>query len=317
MGFWSTVLLSASIASIAAIGLFLQIRSGQLNVGMAPFVGVGGYVSGALGVHLGMSPVFSIPLAIAAGFVVGCLFSAVTLRLHHWFFAVTTLALSIAAVSAVGLIDVIGGPTGMTGIPFVTSPVVIVSALGLTIVLAFWLDRSRIGLAVRATGDDELLARAFGVRVKALRVVIFGIGTGLGALSGALYAHRFGVYQPTDLDFHHSLLLLVYVIVGGKRSVFGPLLGTFFLFTMPEFIKISPEAELIVFGALMIIVATSMPDGLIGILLLLRRWFTSLRLITRGSRTEPAHAEANPREVLAGVRWGEAPANPSRKVTQL
>lgn len=264
MSFWITIILSASIASIAAIGLFLQIRSGQLNVGMAPFVGVGGYVSGALGVHLGMTPALSIPISIVIGFFVGCIFSATTLRLHHWFFAVTTLTLSIAAVSLVGMIDVFGGATGLHGIPYVTSPVVILGALLATILVALWVDHSRLGLSVRATGDDEMLSQVFGVKVKRLRILIFGIGSALAALSGALNAHRFGVYEPMDVGFHQSLLLFVYVIVGGKRSVFGPLLGTFFLFIFPEVIKIAPEAQLIVYGALMLIVATWMPDGLAG-----------------------------------------------------
>ena len=264
MDFWITILISAFISSIAATGLFLQIQSGQLNVGMAPFVGIGGYVSGALCLHLGLAPAVSIPLAIVAAFVIGALFSALTLRLHHWFFAVTTLTLSVAAVSGVGMIGVFGGPTGLVNIPFVNSPVPVVISLVATVALAWGIQRSRIGLAIRATGDDERLSEIFGVRVKLLRVLVFGIGSAMAALSGALHAHRFGIYQPSDLGFHHSLLLFVYVIVGGKRSVFGPLIGTFFLFLAPEVIKVSPEAELMVFGALMLVVATWMPDGLAG-----------------------------------------------------
>lgn len=303
MEFWGTILLSASIASIAAIGLFLQISSGQLNVGMAPFVGVGGYVSGGIGVHFGLPLAASIPVAVLAGFAVGCLFSAVTLRLHHWFFAVTTLSLSVAAVSAVGLIGPLGGPAGLLGIPIVTSPVLILGSLALTVTVAFWLHHSRIGLAVRATGDDEQLAQAFGVRVKGLRVFIFGVGSAAAALSGALHAHRFGVYQPTDLDFHHSLLLFVYVIVGGKRSVLGPLLGTFFLFAIPEVIKIAPETQLIVFGALMIAVATWMPEGLAGLLDSLRRRVVSL--VTRSVKVPDSDA-AQPPEPLKGAGWGSS-----------
>lgn len=264
MEFWTTVLLSAAIAAIASLGLFLQIRSGQLNVGMAAFVGVGGYCSGALGARYGLSPALTIPLAVAAGFVVGGIFSALTLRLHHWFFAVTTLTLSVAAVSAIGRIEFFGGPLGIIGIPLLVHPLPILLGLASAFALAYAIDRSRVGLAIRATGDDQLLARVFGVRVKRLRVLVFAAGAALAALSGALHAHRFGVYQPTDLGFHLSLLLFVYVIVGGKSNVFGPLLGTFFLYTMPELVKIAPEAEMIVFGALMLLVATALPDGLIG-----------------------------------------------------
>ena len=266
MDFWLTIFLSASIAATAAIGLFLQLRSGQMNVGMAVFVGVGGYVSGALGVRFGLPPALTIPAAVVAGFLFGAAFSALTLRLHHWFFAVTTLTLSVAAVSGVGRIDIIGGALGLTGIPFLTHAAPILAALAVTFGLAWWIDRSSVGLAIRATGDDEMLAQAFGVRVRLLRVLVFGIGSAMAALSGALHAHRFGVYQPSDLGFHTSLLLFVYVIVGGKTSVWGPLVGTFFLHLMPEIVKISPEAELIVFGLLMLLVAVAMPDGIAGAL---------------------------------------------------
>lgn len=264
MDFWITILISAFIASIAATGLFMQIQSGQLNVGMAPFMGVGGYMSGALCIHLGMAPFLSIPVAVLVGFLCGALFSALTLRLHHWFFAVTTLTFSVAAVSGVGMIRLFGGPTGLINIPLINSSLLAVVALVGTVSIAYAIQRSSIGLAIRATGDDELLSEIFGVRVKLLRIMVFGIGSAMAALAGALYAHRFGIYQPSDLGFHQSLLLFVYVIVGGKRSVFGPLVGTFFLFIIPEFIKVAPEAELIVFGALMLLVATLMPDGLVG-----------------------------------------------------
>jgi branched-chain amino acid transport system permease protein len=277
VAFWTTVLLSASIAAIAGIGLFLQIRSGQLNVGMAVFVGVGGFATGVLSTRAALPPGVTIPLAAALGGAAGALFSALTLRLHHWFFAVTTLALSVAAVSGVGQFDLLGGPLGITGIPLVPAAWPIVLSLAVAFGTAVLLDRSGVGLAIRATGDDQVLAQVFGVRVKNLRVVIFALGAAMAALSGALHAHRFGVYQPTDLGFHPSLLLFLAVIVGGKNSVYGPFVGTFFLFIVPELVHITPETELIVFGGFMILVAVAFPNGLVGALetgiaLITRRW---------------------------------------------
>ena len=75
MEFWATILLSATIAAIAAMGLFLQIRNGQMNVGMAVFSGIGGYVSGWLSTRGGLSPVLSIPVAVA-GFNTAILISS-------------------------------------------------------------------------------------------------------------------------------------------------------------------------------------------------------------------------------------------------
>ena len=273
MEFWSTILLSATIASIAAMGLFLQIRNGQMNVGMAVFVGIGGYVSGLLSTKGALPPGLSIPHAVLAGFLAGALYAALTLRLHHWFFAVTTLSLTIAAVATVSQIGYVGGALGMTEIPFVTSaPAILAAAVG-TFAVAWGLDRSDVGLRIRAMGDDQVLAETFGVRVKRLRIAIFGLGSAMAALSGALNAHRFGTAQPGDLGFQPSLLLFVYVIVGGKNSVWGPVLGTFFLFCAPEIIKIAPEAELLVYGALMLAVAVWMPNGIAGGLqALLRLW---------------------------------------------
>ena len=78
----------------------------------------------------------------------------------------------------------------------------------------------------------------------------------------SLTAHRFGLYQPTDLGVHPSLLLFVYVIVGGKNHVAGPLLGTFFLFTVPELVPMPPEAQLLAFGGVMTLVSVACPGGL-------------------------------------------------------
>jgi branched-chain amino acid transport system permease protein len=265
MGFWSTILLSASISAIAAIGLFLQIRSGQMNVGMAVFVGVGGYTSGALCTILGLTPVVSVPIAVLAGMAFGAVFSAITLRLHRWFFAVTTLSLCIAAVSVVSNIGAVGGGLGLMDIPIVGSAIPILCGLALTFAIAFWIDRSAVGVAIRATGDDEVVAEVFGVRIRRLRIAVFAVGSGMAALAGALQAHRFGLYQPTDLGFQNSMLLFVYVLVGGKANVFGPVVGSFSLFILPELIKIAPETELIVYGALMIVVAVAMPTGIAGL----------------------------------------------------
>ena len=262
MAFWTTVLVSASIAAIAALGLFLQLRTGQLNVGQAVFVGVGGYASGALAIHLGWPPWLSMPCAIGIGALFGAVFSAVTLRLHHWFFAVTTLTLAIAAVPAMGRVEFLGGPLGLAGIPIINSPLPALACLAVCFGLALAFDRSRYGLAVRATGDDQALAEMFGVRVRRLRVAVFAMGTGMGALSGALAAHRFGLYQPSDMGVHPSLLLFVYVIIGGKGSVLGPVLGTFFLFTVPELVPMPPEAQLLAFGGIMTLVAVLAPGGL-------------------------------------------------------
>lgn len=285
MVFWTVTLLTALISSIAAIGLFLQIRSGQLNPGMAPFVGVGGYVSGSLCVNEGISPWLSIPAGTLAGFCFGCVFALVTLRLHHWFFAITTVTLSVAAVSSVGFIDYFGGAIGLINIPIIASPIPTVVLFVIVFAIAFFLDRSSVGLQIRAMGDDEVLAQAFGVRVKQVRVLIFGLGSAMAAVSGALQAHRFGIYEPTDLGFQYSLLLFLYVIVGGKRSVFGPVLGTFFLVAMPEVIKISPSTELIVFGALMLVVAIWMPEGIAGAV---ARMFHLTRRTLRSSRVVDA-----------------------------
>ncbi|MBI3992755.1 MAG: branched-chain amino acid ABC transporter permease [Candidatus Lambdaproteobacteria bacterium] len=264
MAFWITILLSAAIIAIVSLGLFLQIRSGQLNVGMAVFFGIGGYATSVLCLRFGWHPAVAIPASVVVGIVLGGLFSAITLNLHHWFFAVSTLTLSVAAVTGIGKIDFIGGALGLVGVPIVTAAWPIVLSLALAIAAAVWVDRSWLGLLVRATGDDQVLAQVFGVHVKRLRVAVFALGCGLAALAGALHAHRFGVFQPNDLGFHNSLLFFVVVIVGGKTHVAGPLLGTVFLFVLPELIHITAETELIVFGGLMVLVAVAFPAGLAG-----------------------------------------------------
>src|SRR5688500_3467186 len=103
---------------------------------MAAFAGVGGFCTGVLSTRVGLAPVLTIPLAAALGVLVGGVFSALTLRLHHWFFAVTTLGLSVAAVSGVGRFELLGGPLGLSAIPVVSSAWPIVLSLSITFALA-------------------------------------------------------------------------------------------------------------------------------------------------------------------------------------
>ena len=266
MEYWGQILLASAIQMIAAIGMFLQIRSGQLNVGQAVFVGVGGYSSGLLAMDVGLPIPLAMALAIVFGFVFGAIFSALTLRLHHWFFAVTTLALSIAAHGSIGKVAFLGGPLGISGVPLLVSPVPILIMLVLAIATSLMIERSSLGLAVRAMGDDQLLSQMFGTGVRRLRVFMFAVGAAMGAGAGALNAHRFGVYQPSDMGVEASLMLFVFVIVGGKRSLWGPILGTLLLYVLPEAIDIDPRARMIVFGALLLLCGVAMPEGIVGLI---------------------------------------------------
>ena len=108
----------------------------------------------------------------------------------------------------------------------------------------------------------------------------------MGAASGALNAHRYGVYQPGDLGFEASLMLFVYVIVGGKRSVLGPIVGVLMLYVLPEAIEVVPQARLIVFGLLMILCAVLMPEGIVGTATVLLALAAAALTVRR--RAEPA-----------------------------
>lgn len=262
--FWTDVLVVAGINAIAAWGLGLAVRSGQLSVGHAALAGIGGYFAGFMFLR-GVGIIVTVVAGMAVAGLCGAGLAALTQRLNHLFLALATLVFGEIAVLAATQTSAIGGAAGMVGLPLLDLPV-IVGAIVIGIALLEILLIHGSGLELRATllATDPQLVELGGVSARAMRVVLFAISAAVAGLSGVLYAYHNGVLQPVDLGFARSLDLLVYAVVGGAASGYGPMLGAIVLTVLPQVLGLQGRYATLLLGGVLLATMLVRRDGLIG-----------------------------------------------------
>jgi branched-chain amino acid transport system permease protein len=236
--------------------------------------------------------------ATALTIVVGYALAVLLVRLRDLYLAMATFAFDLMiGVIATNWNGVTGGALGVTEIPLAISTL----AIFLTVVVAAGLltlmERGVLGRATVAIREDEELAQSFAVDTRSYRRFAFVLSCVLGSFAGAYHALLFGVVEPTDAGFSLIVLALTMVIIGGFGSWFGALLGAFLLTWLPLRLTSLGSWWPVIYGALMMLIATWMPGGIIGVASnLIRRGRGGPRLRsplpTRRDEAEPAREAA-------------------------
>lgn len=296
-----------AIMSLLALSAYLLLVVGRISFGQQAFFGLGAYASGLA------SAVAQWPLAaaLAAGVAVGALASALvaapTLRLSGLAYAVATLAFAEMARVAlqawhwqVERAGSLVGPAGSEGFRDIrwlfeneVGPgeflLLCAAVLAAVLLLFAWLERTRLGLALRSVGHDDVLAVAQGLPVQRLRLAAATAAGALAALAGGLYAHRTTYVEPALFDPMLGVHAVGYALIGGLGTAFGPLLGVLFDLGLLDAARIFEGWRMVVFGGVVALFLRWRPRGLLDEALVQR-----LRAPGRRGRLPPA-------------RWGTAP----------
>lgn len=269
----------SGILFIALIGLDVAMGyGGQVNLGQAGFMALGGYTAGYLTTQYDTEPLVAVAAAIVVGVLASLILSAVTMRLRGLYLALATLAFGLLVDScAVGFIDITGGPSGLVGIPsfsvgeyeFDSPTAMYYLVLGLAVVLLVLLRgamRGRFGRSLQAIRTDPLAAAALGVNVAWTKVTAMAISALLAALSGALYAFFFHFLSPDMVGTPRSLELVAMLVVGGEGTLAGPLLGSILLTMLPTVFQPLALYKTFASGTLLVLSFLLLPQGLFGVL---------------------------------------------------
>lgn len=285
----STVLEQVGIYIILAVSLNIATGYlGQLPLGHAGFMSVGGYGCAIFIVHmmetLGVtardfvtgSPVCG--LLFVGGLLVGGLCAAVcgliigipALRLKGDYLAIITLAFSeIIRVVMLNIDSVLGfkltgGAAGLTGIPGYTSFLNVFVVVAVVCFLIHTMMKSRHGRAILAIRDNEIAAEATGVNTTYYKTLAFVVSAFFAGVAGGLYAGCIGVLQPAVFGFMKSIEILVMVVLGGMGSMLGSVISATFLTILPEALRAFSEYRMIVYAVVLILVMIFRPQGLLG-----------------------------------------------------
>jgi len=271
---YGSVINFIGINALLALSLNVTLAAGMLSLGNAAFAGLGGYAAGILTLHFKMP--YAISLcggAVVAGFV-GVLLGMPVLRLRGVFLAMATLAFGeVVRIAAVNL-DITGGAEGLTGIPNVTQTWMIYLALAGAAYFMAVLRRSRLGWGLVSMREDETAAACLGIHTTFYKVAAFTIGAMLAGVAGGMYAHLNYLITPRDFGFFIAVDLLIYNIVGGTRTWYGPILGAALITALPEILRgvgvTAGPIRMAVNGLILLLVILFLPNGLASLFTRLR-----------------------------------------------
>lgn len=289
----------AALVALAALPLFLEAYGVGLLVGVAgyatlatawamfsgptryislatvAFFGTGAYVVAVL------NEVLPYPLVLLAACAVGAGLALVvglsTLRLAGVYFVIFSFGLAELVRQLITWYEVnVTGTLGRYIFLSITPEQIywqLLALLALTLGLAAWIGRSRLGLALRVIGDDETVAAHSGINLARVKLVLFVLSATIITLAGAIQSPRW-VYIEPGIVFNPtvSFLTVIMALLGGANRLWGPVLGAVPLFLLFEWLGANfPNHFSILLGALFILIVFALPNGVLAALEGLRR----------------------------------------------
>ncbi len=270
--YWTSIIILICINIIMATSLnFSTGFLGQLVLGHAGFMAIGGYTAATVGILLtnAGSPAFS---TIILGVFAGGIFAAISgviigipaLRLRGDYLAIMTLAFAEIVRIVINNLEFTGGAQGLTGIPRVMNFTYVYVFMVLCVAFLMLLARSRHGRAIISIRENEIAAEAVGVNSTKYKVTGFAISAFIGGIGGGLFAFQIGFLQPSMFGFMKSVDILVMVVLGGMGSMTGSVVAAAVFTWLPEALRSFDEYRMVAYAVLLIVMMIFRPQGLFG-----------------------------------------------------
>jgi branched-chain amino acid transport system permease protein len=241
---------------------------GQFSFGHTLFFAIAAYSSAMLNIHSGLPPVVTIPVGAILAVLAGLLLGLPGLRLKGPYFSLASLAFPAILLGVIITFPrFTGGELGLSGISRLgatrlTEYYISQSAM-LILVLAIWkIATSKTGLIFHAIREDEIAVRASGINTNFYKMLAFSCSGLFAGLAGGMYAHFMRIAGPSTLDLILSLQIIVWTIVGGIATIYGPVIGVYLLYPLVEFLRVVPQLRTLTFALIVIVVLRVMPEGI-------------------------------------------------------
>jgi branched-chain amino acid transport system permease protein len=276
-----TILTIIGITVISVHGLsILTGYCGQISMGHAGFMAVGGYVSGILCAKLGWSFWAALPTAGLAAGMVGLIFGLPSLRIKGFYLIMATIAAHFIIIWVIiQLYGVTGGADGLAvprpeigGFVFKSKASYFYLVMVIACLVTFLtknIARTRAGRAFIAIRDNDLAAEVMGINLWAYKLLAFFIGCVFAGLAGSLLVHYIAFASIDQFPFMNSVWYLGMIIVGGIGTTTGVIFGTVFLKLLDELVTIAGPALAAIFPAIAAQAAASLSLMMRGLVIIL------------------------------------------------
>lgn len=267
----------AGIHAILTLGFYVIFGlTGVFSVAQAAFWGIGAYASALLTTDAGLPVWVGFAAAPLAAAVAGVLLGLPTLKLKSHYLTMATIGFAeVVRQLMVNWDSLTHGPTGIPAIPAPSLGVIdlgsyrayyylTLACVAVTAGAVLRLRASRLGRGMRAILDDEVAAEATGVHVTSLKVLAFALSAGFAGLAGALYAHLQRYISPDPFHLEVTIQVLAMLLIGGRRSVAGAIVGAVLLTYLPEVLRGFKDWYMAIYGGGLLLILVVLPDGLAG-----------------------------------------------------
>jgi branched-chain amino acid transport system ATP-binding protein/branched-chain amino acid transport system permease protein len=287
--------------------------TGYLSFGQVSFYGIGAYTTALLVIHAHIPWYIAVCVSGVVGALAALVLGPIMLRLRGILFALGMLGLARILAVVFNNWGFAGASLGLS-LPAALTPVQVYIGMGLValagVAASAFFVHSGFGLDAMSLNEDEPAAVAFGVPATQVKVIAFVLSAALPAIAGGLVAWNRSYIDPTSaFDPSLDLQTVVFVLFGGIGTLWGPLLGaTVLMLVGEELLVYLPNAELALFGLVVIVTVLAFPSGLVG---LANRFGWLRRPIALAPPELPAGAPPPPR----AVPGDEAPVLDVRDLT--
>jgi branched-chain amino acid transport system permease protein len=264
---------------ILTMSFRLQISTGQINMAHISFMGIGAYTSALLVTRVGLPFWATLWIGALVAVVLAVPIGSVALRVSGPYYFLITFAFSeVVRLFFNNFFEgLFGGPSGLVGIPkpgrvlglsFDSKLALygLMAVLCVVVVIALVrLDYSRFGLTAGAIRQADLVAETLGVNVFRYKLSAFVLGSFVAGLAGVFFAHFRQVLHSSDFGLEPMVLLVVFTVIGGTGSVWGPVIGTILMTIASELLRELHHYEILVFGTVLILTMLFAPEGLVAL----------------------------------------------------
>ena len=269
---------------IMAVSLNLTVGIlGELSLGHAGFMCVGAFAGALFSKCMkgSMNPTVSLIIAVIIGAVVAAVFGIPVLRLKGDYLAIVTLAFGEIIKNIINAVYLgrdgsgfhislkdsmslnmdadgevlIKGAQGITGTPQAATFTIGVILVLITLFIVMNLVNSRTGRAIMAIRDNRIAAESIGINITKYKLMAFSISAGLAGVAGVLYAHNLTTLTalPKNFGYNMSIMILVYVVLGGIGSIRGSVIATVILYLLPEMLRGLSNYRMLMYAIVLIL----------------------------------------------------------------
>jgi branched-chain amino acid transport system permease protein len=269
----------ATYVALASLWNLLAGYAGLVSVGQQAYVGLGGYVLFTCALFLGMNPLMAIPLAGLVAALAAIPVAKLVFRLQGAYFAIGTWVVAEVFRLSFAQVQALGGGSGIS-LPVDAVRAIADSrdmrewliywvslALGVgSVLIVYYILRSRIGLALTAIRDSEIASASLGVKIARVKFYVYVLVATITSMVGSLiFLQKLRITPDAAFSINDWTAFVIFIVViGGIGTIEGPIFGTIIYFLLREFLADLGSIYLLILGALAIVIMLAAPKGLWG-----------------------------------------------------